>query len=525
MSRPPTRPPSPNGSEEYELRPSQSASSSRGPRPSHSPRPSHWHTTSVDLLVPPPRSSSRQRGIYTQESSSFTKSQFWTRPRDNEPWERVGWRQSFQAVVFSSYINIYMVLLPLAWVSHFVEGWGHVTFSLCFLSILPLGRLMGWGAKQLSLYLGEGLGDLVLISLNNSVMAALSVILLLRCELRLLQSLMVGVPLLHLLLVNGIVFLRGGFHTLHQHLDPHLSQLNHTLAILGALALVIPVGFFAALDDGVTETTGEEHPTRRAEEEEEEGSEFPPLVSDASRGKFLAISRGISVILLVIYIASRFYRYRPPPEDISLSREPNAHEEAKMLVEEKRPKANVWTSVVLIASMLPIMIFTLIFLVDSLDFVHEASGTQKEWFGLFLLPFMSFSADGTSMLIYLVRDRLKRYLGTAKPPASIAEARSIDLSIQYTLFWMPFLILLGWWTGRPISLLFDKFEVTILLASIFLVNYVTADAKTNWAEGFSMIAFYSVLGLCAWFYTGQRQIRDLSTCGTVVASSTIGGSE
>ena len=33
----------------------------------------------------------------------------------------------------------------------------------------------------------------------------------------------------------------------------------------------------------------------------------------------------------------------------------------------------------------------------------------------------------------------------------------------------------------------------ILVAACFLVNFVTADAKTNWAEGSVMVAFYIMI--------------------------------
>ena len=36
----------------------------------------------------------------------------------------------------------------------------------------------------------------------------------------------------------------------------------------------------------------------------------------------------------------------------------------------------------------------------------------------------------------------------------LARGRAIDLSIQFTLFWMPFLVLLGWWIDKPMHLLF-----------------------------------------------------------------------
>lgn len=39
----------------------------------------------------------------------------------------------------------------------------------------------------------------------------------------------------------------------------------------------------------------------------------------------------------------------------------------------------------------------------------------------------------------------------------------------------------------------DMYEVAVLLGACFLVNYVTADSKTNWAEGYIMVAFYFMI--------------------------------
>lgn len=43
------------------------------------------------------------------------------------------------------------------------------------------------------------------------------------------------------------------------------------------------------------------------------------------------------------------------------------------------------------------------------------------------------------------------------------------------------------------SLLFDLFEVAILIGSCFLLNYVTEDSKTNWAEGVMLVALYIMI--------------------------------
>lgn len=50
------------------------------------------------------------------------------------------------------------------------------------------------------------------------------------------------------------------------------------------------------------------------------------------------------------------------------------------------------------------------------------------------------------------------------PPESLAQARAIDMSIQFLLFWMPFLTLLGWWTNKPVTLLFGRRTLPSLLS-------------------------------------------------------------
>ena len=78
------------------------------------------------------------------------------------------------------------------------------------------------------------------------------------------------------------------------------------------------------------------------------------------------------------------------------------------------------------------------------------------WFGLILLPLVAFAADGFVAIFYFAQSLIRHFFRKPAPPAVLAKARAIDLSIQFTLFWMPFLVLLGWWTGKPMHLLFGS---------------------------------------------------------------------
>ena len=116
------------------------------------------------------------------------------------------------------------------------------------------------------------------------------------------------------------------------------------------------------------------------------------------------------------------------------------------------------------------------------------------WFGLILLPLVSFSADGTVAIVFFLESVYDHITGKKiQTPSMLARGRAIDLSIQFLMFWLPLLVLAGWAAGKPLLMLFDLLEVALLVAACFLVNYVTADAKTNWVEGFIMVAFYIMI--------------------------------
>ncbi|KAJ7162544.1 hypothetical protein C8R43DRAFT_990566 [Mycena crocata] len=423
---------------------------------------------------------------------------------------KIGLVESLKAIVFSSWLNILLVFIPIAWVAHFGNAndeppqktWAFsATFVLCFLAIIPLEKLFEYGGEQMAFYLGADLGDLLVVTLNNAVEATLAIVLLTKCELKLLQSTIIGVILLHLLLIPGIGFVTGGARVMEQSLHPHLVQLNHTLLTVGVMTLLLPAAFFAALDHGSLTP-----PNAEAQE----------LVNDTTRGIFLQMSRGLALILLSVYVTSRIYLHNPPGEGNSELAQhklaPEAVKDRAMAIDNHEPEVSQWICIGMLVVTIGIMAATAEWLVDSLEFVREEGRIQEEWFGLVVLPLVSFSGDGFLAIIFFFHSWYRHLRGQPSPPATLANAQPIDLSIQFTLFWMPFIVLLGWWTDRPMSLLFDLFEVALVISSCFIVNYVTADSKTNWAEGWAMLAFYIMIALCSWFYSGQEEIDVLLAC-------------
>ncbi|KAH9930531.1 uncharacterized protein BXZ73DRAFT_90330 [Epithele typhae] len=448
-----------------------------------------------------------------------------------------------------------LLALPFAWAAHWVKTWGHdTTFALCFIAMIPLQKIFDWGGEQLGEFLKEDLRDLVVITLSNAVEATLSIILLLKCELRLLQSTIVGVVLLHLLLIPGMpIFLSGARHH-DQPLHAQHASVNTTLLMVGVLSMLVPTALFAALDRGSSNS---------GQSDSNSGlpPAFVPLVSDTVRRDILSMSRGISVVLIVAYIVSRIYHHgvlpstrtrklAPParrPSTLTFSQSParpaasRANTSEPLLASKTTMPVHPWASFILLVVAVALMAPTAEFLVSSIEDVQETSGIQTEWFGLILLPVLSFSGDGVVAIHkFLIRThndlkatfRSKRGgcdsgLSTAEQEGDdeesldqeFAHARPIDLSIQFTLWWMPFLVLLGWWTDRPMHLLFDYFEVAVLFGASFLVICVLSDSKTNMSEGLNMVSFYVMIAIATWFYPGQPQIEYMLNCPGSVAEA------
>ncbi|KAG8738354.1 hypothetical protein FRC10_006961 [Ceratobasidium sp. 414] len=445
-----------------------------------------------------------------------------------------GWVESANNTLRHSWLILFVFFIPFSWAAHWAHWHYSLTFALSFLAIIPLEKLSDYAGEQMSLYLGTSLGDFLVITLDNVVEATLAIILLTHCELKLLQSTIIGVVLLHLLLVPGMAFLTGGARIWEQHLKPHPTQLNHSLLTFGVLSLLLPIAYFSALPEALPNTTtgapsaavvlkrlvarsaeGGGHEKDVAIQKALMHSVETLAVRDATRGTFLKFSRGLAVLLLIAYIGSRIYLHNPPGDDNALELHPSAPEAEKRQEHELQhedPEINPWFGFTLLAITVALIAVTAEWLVSSIEQVRDQGTISAEWFGIILLPLLSYAADGCIAVLYFVRTALFFH---PESPDELAKARSIDLSIQFVLFWMPVVVLLGWWTHREMSLLFDLWEVAIVIGACFLVNYVTADAKTNWVEGMVMVLFYIMIALVAWFYDGQPEVHEMLRCGPI----------
>jgi len=94
------------------------------------------------------------------------------------------------------------------------------------LSTVFLGRELTVHQEAIALYTGDALGGLINATLGNATEFIIAILLLVKCELRVVQASLLGGLLSNLLLVLGMAFLVGGIRYSEQEFMQTAAQVS-----------------------------------------------------------------------------------------------------------------------------------------------------------------------------------------------------------------------------------------------------------------------------------------------------------
>ncbi|KAN0113962.1 calcium/proton exchanger [Russula decolorans] len=412
----------------------------------------------------------------------------WTQHKREKPLRKApGVRESVIAIIKSSWLNALLIFIPLSWIFHYVKLSNTLVFVFSFLAIIPLVKLLAFATDDLSLRLGQNLAGLLNATLGNAVELIVAIIALVKCELAVLQLSLVGSILSNLLLVLGMCFLAGGTRFSEQGFGISAVQLDLSLLTLSVIAVLLPAAFHNAVQptDGVDPLTNQQ-----------EGHNILSISHGVCRSlwfylcflvfqllshKNLFDNRHTDAQQPIAYpsnLAKRLHiseqrippaSSSPPPTDGVMNpdqRDARSLEEGLEEGEIEEPEMGLQTTIILLFVITVLVAITAVFLVDSIDGLTSSGHISKGFVSLILLPNVANAADHAIIII----GSLKRDLNT-----SIGAA--MGSSIQMALFFIPFVVILGWILGKPLTLLFDPLESIVLFFSVLTVNYVVQDGN------------------------------------------------
>ncbi|KIW08065.1 calcium/proton exchanger, variant [Verruconis gallopava] len=175
--------------------------------------------------------------------------------------------------IVHSWINVLLIFVPVGIAVKAVGLNPAVVFAMNAIAVVPLAGLLAHATESVASRLGDTLGALLNVSFGNAVELIIFIIALVKNEIRIVQASLLGSILANLLLILGMAFAAGGLRYQEQIYNNTVTQMSAVMLSLSVMSLLLPTAFHASFSD----------------------------LSDADT-KTLEVSRGTSVILLLVYI-------------------------------------------------------------------------------------------------------------------------------------------------------------------------------------------------------------------------------
>ncbi|KAF7322319.1 Vacuolar calcium ion transporter [Mycena chlorophos] len=373
------------------------------------------------------------------------------------------WSASYRYFLFGSYLNVLLVFIPLSFIAPHLNWDAALRFSFSFLAIIPLAKLLGEATDQMSSKLGQTLAGLLNASFGNAVEIIVSVAALLQNEIRIVQTSLLGSILSNLLLVLGCSFLAAGFKYSESNFQVTAAQASSSLMTLACITLIIPAAY---------------HTTTVAKDTSEGTLQWAVNSVDTfvpSPG-LLAISRGTAIFLLGVYVAYLFFQLKT-----------HAYLFEGEEAEGEEPKMSVVAAGTALLGATVVTSFCADYLVASIEETAERYSIPKPFIGLILLPIVANAAEHVTSVWMALKGQMEITIGVC-----------VGSSIQIATFVIPLLVIIGWATDHGMSLYFANFETVTLFVSVFLVNTLIQDGKSNYMEGLMLLTLYFVIALAFW---------------------------
>ncbi|KAK8169671.1 membrane bound cation transporter [Phyllosticta citrichinensis] len=193
-----------------------------------------------------------------------------------------------------SWVNVLLVFVPIGIATKPAHMSEELVFSMNAIAIIPLAGLLSHATESVASRLGDTLGALLNVSFGNAVELILFIILLAKDQIRVVQASLLGSILANLLLILGMAFLLGGLRFQEQVYNNTVTNMSACLLSLAVMSLLLPTAFHASFSNEANADV-----------------------------KTLKVSRGTSVVLLVVYVLyllfqlkSHSYLYESTPQHI-----------------------------------------------------------------------------------------------------------------------------------------------------------------------------------------------------------------
>ena len=338
------------------------------------------------------------------------------------------------------FLKYMLIFIPISFIAKFMNASGSVMFILSCLSIIPLAGLMGEGTEEISFYSGPKIGGFLNGTFGNATELIISFFALKQGLFEIVKSSIAGAVIGNVLLVVGASMLAGGLKFKTQKFNEKVSEVTSSMLLFAVLGLCIPALFTHTVDPALLNT------------------------------RYEGLSVFVAVVMIIIYILSLVFSF-------------STHKDIYNTEASKEGSAK-WTLKKAILILVVVTILIAIeseFLVNGVESITESLGWSEFFVGIILIPIIGNAAEHTTAIIMARKDQM-----------DVALEIALGSSLQIILFVAPILIFISLFF-KPMSIVFNEFELVALIASVVIANKVSHDGECNWLEGVQLLAVYLII--------------------------------
>ncbi|KAL2039293.1 hypothetical protein N7G274_007961 [Stereocaulon virgatum] len=355
-----------------------------------------------------------------------------------------------------SKVNLLLIFVPVAMAAAILPWSPDICFAASFLAVIPLSGITQLAIEDLSGNISVDLGRLLFTISDNVIELVIGIVALVEGHIRLIQLSLIGSVLSYSLLIMGSCFLANGVRFPEAIFESFMTQTICSLTSLALCFLLVPTTIYSIL-----------------------------VHEPVTGGEALMLSRAIAIILLLIYAMYTFFQLRSHKQYFVIE-DSESQDSGTQLPEGTaeevlgREAASVWVIISLI--LVIICAKTL-----ARSYGHTSLYGNEIFVGFILFPFLGNIPEYVCACVVAFRNKM-----------DITIIATLGCSMQILLFTLPFLVILGWIIGQPMSLNFGLFESAMVFVGVVTVNMVLQQSRSNYLHGATCLGLYSIMALAAY---------------------------
>lgn len=334
--------------------------------------------------------------------------------------------------------------VPLSVIGSLMHWSNIVLFIIYCLTIVALASYMGRATESLAIVAGPRIGGLLNATFGNAVELIISIFSLKAGLVGIVLASLTGSVLGNLLLVAGLSFFIGGIKFKRQTFNVYDARHNSGLLMFAVIiAFVIPEVFSINMNEAKT----------------------------------LSLSIGISVILIVLYLAALFFKLVTHRGVYQPSTEKAVHEEEVPEWGKGRAVAVLFIATLAVAYISERLVHTF-------EYVGDTLGWSELFIGVIIVAIVGNAAEHASAIVMAFKNKM-----------DIAVEIAIGSTLQVAMFVLPVLVLVSLLFNTSMPLLFSWQELIAMVSSVLLMVVISNDGESNWFEGLTLLAAYLIMGI------------------------------